>query len=158
MTLGEFSGLHKNASDFLGIPFIGAIVLAFAGQPSLHGYCHVVSWIQGAFWRNCRQILCMTSFSRFRVFMCSRNSSFWWRGAPVWHLWIGRARHPGPDTASFAVEVFNVGGWLKHARCSLSRSWRSSWWKCLSLSPPSTTGSAGRRPTGPQAFTWLGGF
>ena len=33
---------------------------------------------------------------------------------PVWHLWIGRARHPGPDTASIVVEVFNVGGWLTH--------------------------------------------
>ena len=42
------------------------------------------------------------------------NSSFWWRGMLVWHLWIGRARHPGPGAASFAVEVFNVGGWLTH--------------------------------------------
>ena len=33
---------------------------------------------------------------------------------PVWHLWIGRARHPGPGAVSFAVEVFNVGGWLTH--------------------------------------------
>ena len=33
---------------------------------------------------------------------------------PVWHLWIGRARHPGPGTASFVVEVFYVGGWLTH--------------------------------------------
>ena len=33
---------------------------------------------------------------------------------PVWHLWIGRARHPGPGAASFAVEVFNVCGWLTH--------------------------------------------
>ena len=33
---------------------------------------------------------------------------------PVWHLWIGRARHPGPSAFSFAVEVFNVGGWLTH--------------------------------------------
>ena len=32
----------------------------------------------------------------------------------VWHLWIGRARHPGPGAVSFAVEVFNVGGWLTH--------------------------------------------
>ena len=35
-------------------------------------------------------------------------------GTPVWHLWIGRARHPGPGAASFAVEVFDVGGWLTH--------------------------------------------
>ena len=31
-----------------------------------------------------------------------------------WHLWIGRARHLGPDSAGFVVEVFNVGGWLTH--------------------------------------------
>ena len=30
----------------------------------------------------------------------------------VWHLWIGRARHPGPGAVSFAVEVFYVGGSL----------------------------------------------
>ena len=28
----------------------------------------------------------------------------------LWHLWIGRARNP----VHFAVEVFNVGGWLTH--------------------------------------------
>ena len=33
---------------------------------------------------------------------------------PIWHLWIGRARRPGPDIASFVVKVFNVGGWLTH--------------------------------------------
>ena len=32
----------------------------------------------------------------------------------VWHLWIGRARHPGLGAFSFAVEVFDVGGWLTH--------------------------------------------
>ena len=48
------------------------------------------------------KIVCKTSFSRFWVFV------------PGWHLWIGRARHPGRGTASFVVEVFNVGGWLTH--------------------------------------------
>ena len=30
----------------------------------------------------------------------------------LWHLWIGRARHPGPSPSSqhFGLEVFNVGG------------------------------------------------
>ena len=32
----------------------------------------------------------------------------------LWHLWIGRARHPGPGSASFLVEVLNVGEWLTH--------------------------------------------
>ena len=54
----------------------------------------------------------MTSFSRLWGFLYSRYSSFWWGGFPVWQLWIGRARHPGPGTVSFAVEIFNAGGWL----------------------------------------------
>ena len=33
---------------------------------------------------------------------------------PFWHLWIGRARHPGPGVVSFAVRVFNEGEWLTH--------------------------------------------
>ena len=33
---------------------------------------------------------------------------------PFGILWTGRARHPGPGAASFAVEVFNVGVWLTH--------------------------------------------
>ena len=55
----------------------------------------------------------------FFVFLCGRNSSFWWGGTPVWHLWIGRARHPGPGAASFAVEVVTVGGWLTHGHLVL---------------------------------------
>ena len=75
-------------------------MLVLAGRPSLRCYyACMVLWVKGAFWRNCRQFLCKTSFSRFRVLLCGRNSSFWWRGAPVWHLSIGGARHPGPDTA-----------------------------------------------------------
>ena len=37
----------------------------------------------------------------------------------VWHLWIGRTRHLGPGSLSFAVEVFNVGGWLSHGDIAL---------------------------------------
>ena len=96
-------------------------MLASVRQPSLHGYdaCMVV-WVKGACLRNCRQNIRKTSFSRFFfVFLCSRNSSFWWRGTLVWHLWIGRARHPGPGAAGFAVEVFHVGGWLTHGELVL---------------------------------------
>ena len=34
----------------------------------------------------------------------------------LWHLWIGRARHPGPAPlpSYVGVEVLNVGGWLTH--------------------------------------------
>ena len=48
------------------------------------------------------------------VFLCSRNSPLWCGGILVRYLWIGRARHPGPGTASFVVEVFKDGGWLTH--------------------------------------------
>ena len=37
---------------------------------------------------------------------------------------------------------------LSSLRFSVSRRRRNRWWKCLSLLPPSATGSAGRRPTG----------
>ena len=33
-------------------------------------------------------------------------------GQVLWHLWIGRARKPGPGVQHGAVEVFNVGGCL----------------------------------------------
>ena len=72
-------------------------MLALMGRPSLHGdHACMVYWIQGAPRRNCRQKYSETSFSPLRVFLISRNSRerFW--GLVFWHLWIGRARHPGP--------------------------------------------------------------
>ena len=32
----------------------------------------------------------------------------------MWHLWIGRARHPGLLSCQVPIEVFNVGRWLTH--------------------------------------------
>ena len=62
-----------------------------------------------------------TSFSPFRVFLFSHNSRerFW--GLVFWHLWIGRARHPGPSSTSphLGIEVLNVGGWLTHGDLAL---------------------------------------
>ena len=46
------------------------------------------------------------------VFGVSRRSLYLFFGLIRWHLWLGRARHPGPNPFGFAVEVFNVGGWL----------------------------------------------
>ena len=37
----------------------------------------------------------------------------------LWHFWIGRARHPGPGSLPFQVEVLNVGGWLTHCDFAL---------------------------------------
>ena len=40
----------------------------------------------------------------------------------VWHLWLGRARHPGPGPGSLGIEVFNVGGWLTNGDFSVETS------------------------------------
>ena len=90
-------------------------MLALMGRPSLHGdHACMVYWIQGAPRRNCRQKQRETSFSPLRVFLISRNSRerFW--GLVLWHLWIGRARHPGPSVTSpcLGIEVLNVGAGL----------------------------------------------
>ena len=38
----------------------------------------------------------------------------------LWHLWIGRARNPGPaPPCHLAIEVFNVGSWLTHGDLAL---------------------------------------
>ena len=63
-------------------------------------------------------------FLLFRVFLFSRNSRerFW--GRVFWHLWIRRARHPGPSSTSshLGIEVLNVGGWLTHGDLALDTS------------------------------------
>ena len=37
----------------------------------------------------------------------------------LWHLWIGRARHPGPSLTNLDIEVFNIGGFLTHGDYAL---------------------------------------
>ena len=92
-------------------------MLALVRQPSLRGYdaCMVYS-VKGALRRNCRRTEYKTSFSPSCVFLFSRNltKNFW--GLILWHLWIGRARHPGPPShvRHGGVEFHNVGGWLTH--------------------------------------------
>ena len=100
-------------------------MLALVRRPSLHGnYACMVYWTEGALRRICRQKYGETSFSPFRVFLFSRNSRerFW--GLVFWHLWIGRARHPGPSSTSphLGIEVLNVGGWLTHGDLALDTS------------------------------------
>ena len=84
-----------------------------AGQPSLHSFhACMVYWNKGALRRNCRQKYGETSFSPSRVFLFSRNPSVRFWGLIIWHLWIGRAKHPGPALPLSQVgglEVFNVG-------------------------------------------------
>ena len=97
-------------------------MLASVGQPSLHGenQC-VVYWNKGTLRRNCRQKYGETFFSPSWVFLSSRNSRVRFWGLILWHLWIGRARHPGPTSLPprVGVEFFNVGGWLTHGDVAL---------------------------------------
>ena len=81
-------------------------MLALAEQPSLHGYdACMVYWTKGALRRNCRQKQRETSFSPLWVFLFRRNSMerFW--GLVLWHLWVGRAKHPGPPSLSRHVGI-----------------------------------------------------
>ena len=92
------------------------------GRPSLHG-CDacMVYWTKGALRRICRQKQCKTSFSPFRVFLFGRISRIRFWGLKIWHLWLGRARHPGPTSLPphLGIEVLNVGGWLTHGDLAL---------------------------------------
>ena len=100
-------------------------MLALVGRPSLHGNdACTVFWITGALGRICRQIQRETSFSPFRVFLFSRNSRVRFWGLVFWHLWIGRARHPGPSStpSHLGIEVLNVGRWLTHRDLALDTS------------------------------------
>ena len=41
-------------------------------------------------------------------------------GQVDWHMWVGRAKHPGPfGGGTLGIEVFNVGGWLTHGDYAL---------------------------------------
>ena len=93
------------------------------GQPSLHGsYACMVYWAKGALRRNCRHKQCKTSCSLFRVFQFVAIPGKGSGGLVFWHLWIGRARHPGPSSVPSHLgvdEVLNVGGWLTHGDLAL---------------------------------------
>ena len=90
-------------------------LLALVGLPSLRGRdACVVLKVKGASWRNCRQTLRKTFFSSFCFSVESNVWFFFWSGVVLWHLWIGSARHPGPGSAPFVIEVVNVGRWLTH--------------------------------------------
>ena len=102
--------LHGTKGSFMrGKPY----TLVSAGQPSLHSFhACMVYWNKGALRRNCRQKYGETSFSLSRVFLFSRNSRVRFWCLTLWHLWIGKAKHPGPALTLSQVgglEVFNVG-------------------------------------------------
>ena len=90
-------------------------MLALVGQPSM------VYWDKGALRRNCRLKQREASFSPYCFFLFSRNPTkrFW--GLNFWHLWTGRAKHPGPPSQlrHVSLEFHNVGGWLTHGDLAL---------------------------------------
>ena len=61
-----------------------------------------------------------TSLSPLSIFLVSSHSLNFFLGCLVWHLWLGRARHPGPG--SVGIEVFNVGGWLTNGDFAVETS------------------------------------
>ena len=91
-------------------------MLALVGRHSLRSCdAYMVYWVQGASRRNCRQKHSKTSFFPKKFFLFSRTSRVRFWCLILWYLWIGRAKHPGPDPpCHLAIEVFNVGGWLAH--------------------------------------------
>ena len=98
-----------------------------------------------ALWSPCSRRSCL---SRLSMFLCCR----WWTSR-----WISCRFLSSRCPSRLLTCPRSLWTPLRSARCSLSRSWRSSWWKCLSLSPPSTTGSVGRRPTGARVTRgWVG--
>ena len=109
--LGVCRAAQKTATYFLGHGSGStgemSYMLALVGQLSLHGYdgC-MVYWVEEALQRNCRTSLCKTSFSPKWVFRFCRNSGLRFWGLVFWHLWIGRARNPGPLPHHFAVDRF----------------------------------------------------
>ena len=58
-----------------------------------------------------------TSLSPLFIFLVSSHSLKNFEGCLLWHLWLGRARHPGPG--SVGIEVLNVGGWLTNGDFSV---------------------------------------
>ena len=95
-------------------------MLYVLGLPSLRGRdACMVFGANGASRRNCSQKNRKTSFSPLFVFLLSRISVFLWGGVVLWHLWIGRAKHAGPGSVPFHIEVLNVGGWLTHCDFAL---------------------------------------
>ena len=122
----EYFKIHNIAFQFFWFKdvFINGklYMLALVGQPSQHGYdACMVYWSKGAHRRICRLKQRESSFSFFQGFLLSRNSLVRFWCVVVWHLWIGRARHPGPSPSDqfFGLEVFNVGSWLTHCDFAL---------------------------------------
>ena len=93
---------------------------AWCRQPSLRSYDTCIELCScRAHWGISGQKYHETYLPPLGVFFVSRIplSKYW--GKMLWHLWIGRARHPGPSLNDLDIEVFNIGGFLTHGDYAL---------------------------------------
>ena len=77
--------------------------------------------LRGHYGENAGKYMVRPLFLLLEFFCLGRNSRETFCGLEFWHLWIGRARHPGPSFTSLhlGIEVLNVGGWLTHGDLAL---------------------------------------
>ena len=68
---------------------------------------HIILVVKWASWVNYGQ-KARQNFSPSSCFFGSRISIHLFGGLVGWHLWIGRARDPGPTSLDLEVEVVNV--------------------------------------------------
>ena len=114
---GECFTVHKTVCQYLGIFWDGGAIYAGLSGDSPVSMVMRHVWFIGL--RRHFGEIAGKGYARF--FLFGRNSwvRFW--GLILWHLWIGRAKHPGPASPSHHVglEVFNVGEWLTHGDLAL---------------------------------------
>ena len=124
---GEFAGQHKKlpvrfVTGFVIFITFKLYMLALVGLPSLHSFdACMVYWNKGhpgevAGKNMVRPLFLFVGFFCL-VEILLKGFGVWF----FWHLWIGRAKNPGPGSSHhLAIEVFNVGGWLTHGDLALN--------------------------------------
>ena len=117
---------HKPAKYFSGTKdsFMRGkpYMLALVGQPVSMVIMHM--WfigIKGALREIAGKSMVRSLFLLVGSFCLLRIRGYGSGGLILWHLWIGRARHPGPASNSqhVGLEVFNVGEWLTRGDLAL---------------------------------------
>ena len=117
VTLEEFLGsLQKSAFMFhWGWRDSGKLMLymlALVGQPSLRGRDACMVFRAKGHPGEIAGKNFVRPLSLFLLFLLSRISGFLWSGVVLWHLWIGRAGHPGPGSAPCLLRFSMLGGSL----------------------------------------------
>ena len=87
--------------------------LALNRLPSLQGnYTYLALNLCRAPWWYYGQKHSKTFFTPFGFFLVSHNPLMRFWGKMLWHLWIGRARHPEPGLNNLGIELLVCGGGL----------------------------------------------